>query len=103
MKYVYFYHDNAFFRRVADTIRASVDDVWFPNQGDHGAWVPYMGDRQKPYSFGNKIAVDQLPKDARAASEEPTDHPNLINLTKQSEGKAFQILSAPGTKPPKPR
>ncbi len=92
-------------RVMAHTVRASVDDVWFPEQG---AWVQYTGDRQEPYSFGNQITVKQLLKDARGASEEPTKaplglplppgdgkHRNLINLTKQAQGDAFQILAAP--------
>jgi hypothetical protein len=91
LKYIYFYHGNAFFRRVADTIRAEVDDVWLPKFGarKQGEWVRYTGDPQEVYCFGNKIGFEQLPADARAASEEPT--------------KAFQILAARKPKKPKPR
>jgi hypothetical protein len=58
--YEYFYFDNAFYRKRADSRLSSVDDVWF----DTG-WTPYEGDRQEKYMFGDRIDVSALPDAAR--------------------------------------
>lgn len=93
-EYEYFEYDNALFRKRADSGLSAVDDVWFPT-----GWTPYKGDRQEKFMFGDRIEPSQLPRRALDPITQNSSESGLIDLTEQSKGKAFQILSAPGKKP----
>ena len=48
--------------------------------------------------FGDRIEPTRLPRGAVVESSQTTSESSLINLTGQSKGRAFQILTAPITK-----
>jgi hypothetical protein len=100
----YFERDGAYFRRQSRD-SPSIDDVW-----DFGKkkWTPFDGDRQKIYQFGYPIPKSDLPVAAGGTAIDwvaPIPTPvepvksHLIDLTKQDEGRAFQIIGAPHKKP----
>jgi hypothetical protein len=115
VNYEYFERDGAYFRAMANTGLACVDEVWTAD-----GWTPYNGDRGKPVAFGNKVTsvevfahirwLAEREVEGKAAAAEPPkvepvqavprakegrEHPNLISLTKRREGRAFQILAGP--------
>jgi hypothetical protein len=64
---------------------ACVDEVWTPD-----GWRLHAGDRAERYAYGNRFPVEQLPIAAQMAARKSNhvgERSNLINLTRQNEGR----------------
>jgi len=90
METVYYENDGAYFKGRAGL--GCVDEVWTPD-----GWEIYRGDQCKPYAFGNRIELANLPVEAGGRDRRMKCDKTLELPGRRALPRRFRKVGKPGT------